>query len=330
MKLKLFQLQSFFIGILTIISCGYDDDTIGDGIQQGKDTEFIAISRIVLSKSSAIIAEGDTLHLSCAVSPANATNKIITWSSQDPSIVTVSNEGVVTAIKEGDCEVYAKADSYPWQEKCKLHIINPDIYKAVDLGLPSGTKWGSIDAGYSLAWAETDYKEVYYWGRYKWCSKEIGDYSLIKYCSDDQLKELKDEDDTAYINGAHKWRTPTKDEFQELIDNCIWTYEDLSYYSYYWHKQVPNGRYKVTGKNGNCIFFDFGGEKYSNYTMRSGEIGVYWSRNIADEALVNISTPGDDPYKYACALAVSKVNYKIEAWARFVGIPTRPVRIEDK
>lgn len=329
MKIKLFQSLILFISIITIISCSSDDDTTKER-EHEKSNEDIAISRLKISRSSAIIAVGDTIHLSCIISPVNATNKKIEWSSQDPSIAIVSKEGIVTTVAEGDCEIYAKAESYTWREKCKLHVINPDIYKAVDLGLPSGIKWGSVNVGYNLSWAEIAYKEVYYWGWYKWCSEAVGDYSLIKYCSDDKLKELKEEDDVAYINGAHKWRTPTKEEFQELIDNCIWTYEDLSYFDYNLHKQVVDGRYKVTGSNGNCIYFDFDGEKYSNYTTRQGEIGVYWSRNIANEELVNNSAPGDDPYKYACVLVVSKNHFKIEPWARFYGIPTRPVRIEDK
>ncbi|UKK47847.1 Ig-like domain-containing protein [Prevotella sp. E9-3] len=329
MKLKLFQFPLFILSIIAVVSCGSDDDITG-GDNHNNGQEDIAISRFSLSRKSAIIATGDTIHLSCVITPANATNKKTIWLSQDPSIAIVSSEGIVTALAEGDCEISVKVESYPWTEKCKLHVINPDIYKAVDLGLPSRTKWGSVNAGYNLAWAETVYKDVYYWGWYKWCSENIGDYSIIKYCSEDQLKELKNEDDIAYINGAHKWRTPTKEEFQELIDNCTWTYEDLSYYSYYWNKQVVDGRYKVTGPNGNCIFFDFDGERYSNYTTRQGEIGVYWSRNIANEELVNNSAPGDDPYKYACVLVVSKNYYNIEPWARFYGIPTRPVRIEEK
>lgn len=327
MKLKLFQLSLFIVGMIAAASCGSDDDTTG-GDNHDNDSDDITISKLTLSRNSAIIATGDTIHLSCVITPANATNKKIIWSSQDPSIAVVSDEGIITALAEGDCEISVKAESYLWPEKCKLHVINPDIYKAVDLGLPSGTKWGSKDAGYRFAWADTENKSIFYWGRYKWCNEAAGVYTLSKYCSEDYLKELKKEDDAAYIYGAQKWRTPTKEEFQELIDKCTWTYEDLSHMNYTTYLYVTDGRYKVTGPNGNYIYFDFDGEGYSNYTSRHGEIGVYWSRNIADEKDVNISTPGEDPYKYAYVLVVSKWAKKVEPWARFYGIPIRPVRIE--
>ncbi len=334
MKLKGVQLLLFFICIIATVSCGSDDDTnVGNNHENG--TKEIPISRLTLTKNSAIIAIGDTIHLSCVITPANATTKEILWSSQKPSIAVVSDEGIVTALAEGDCEIYAKAEGYTWLETCKLHIINPDIYQAVDLGLPSGTKWGTKNLYYEFngtdtpfAWAEISGKEIYYWGYYKWCNEVVGDYNLRKYCSQDKLNELKEEDDAAYIYGAHKWRTPSKAEFQELIDNCTWTYEDLSYTDNNRHKDITYGRYKVTGPNGNSIYFGLDGEHYSNKRERYGEIGVYWTREIADENLVNKNTPGDDPYRYACVLEINKGHYTIEAWARFYGILIRPVRIK--
>ena len=94
------------------------------------------------------------------------------------------------------------------------------------------------------------------------------------------------------------------------------------------HKDITYGRYKVTGPNGNSIYFGLDGEHYSNKRERYGEIGVYWTREIADENLVNKNTPGDDPYRYACVLEINKGHYTIEAWARFYGILIRPVRIK--
>ena len=336
MKLKLFQFPLFILSVIAVVSCGSDDDTTwGDNHNNGQ--EDIAISRLSLSRNSAIIATGDTIHLSYVITPANATNKKSIWFSQDPSIAVVSSEGIVTALAEGDCDISVQVESYPWSEKCKLHVINPDIYKAVDLGLPSRIKWGSKNLYYDFngisspfAWGEIRSKGAFGWGNYQWATTNYSEsiIKITKYSEEDKLNSLIMEDDAAYLYGAHKWRIPTKDEFQELIDKCTWTYEDLSHMDYNVNRHVTDGRYKVTGPNGNYIYFGFDGLHRSIMRERDGEIGVYWTREIADEKLVNINTPGEYPYKYVYALSIGKGYYNIEAWSRFYGILIRPVLIE--
>ena len=55
---------------------------------------------ITLDRPSAELTEGDVITLTAMVSPDNATNKDVSWSSSDESVATVS-DGVVTALKPG-------------------------------------------------------------------------------------------------------------------------------------------------------------------------------------------------------------------------------------
>lgn len=75
--------------------------------------------------------------------------------------------------------------------------------------------------------------------------------------------------DTATVLWGKEWRLPTKEEFQELIDNCQWE----------WDKE--NQGYNVIGKNGNSIYLPAGGFKSGNNDLLNYGTAVYlWgSRN---------------------------------------------------
>ena len=55
------------------------------------------VTGVSLSQTSATLQFGETLALTATVSPANATNKRVTWSSSNQDVATVDENGVVTA-----------------------------------------------------------------------------------------------------------------------------------------------------------------------------------------------------------------------------------------
>ena len=63
----------------------------GDGIKDGKVT----------------LTKGSTLALSATVTPADATNRSVTWSSSDASVASVAEDGTVTALKGGKATIKA-------------------------------------------------------------------------------------------------------------------------------------------------------------------------------------------------------------------------------
>ena len=71
--------------------------------------EVIEVTGVTLSQTSLLLGEGATATLVATVEPENATDKTVTWSSSDETVVTVSDEGVVTGIKEGKAIVAATA-----------------------------------------------------------------------------------------------------------------------------------------------------------------------------------------------------------------------------
>lgn len=64
----------------------------------------VAVTGVTLNKSSIELTAGETETLTATVAPAEATNKNVTWASDDESVATVA-AGVVTAVAEGTCTI---------------------------------------------------------------------------------------------------------------------------------------------------------------------------------------------------------------------------------
>ena len=69
----------------------------------------IEILKVNISQTSLSLVEGNSGRLSATVDPANATNSRIRWSSSNSAVATVSDDGVVTAIKAGSTTIKATA-----------------------------------------------------------------------------------------------------------------------------------------------------------------------------------------------------------------------------
>ena len=69
------------------------------------------VSSISLNKTSASLAIGGTVELSVSnVSPSDAVDKTVTWSSSNSSVASVNATGVVTAVAEGTATITATAN----------------------------------------------------------------------------------------------------------------------------------------------------------------------------------------------------------------------------
>ena len=69
----------------------------------------VDVSGVTLNKTTESLVEGKTTTLTATVAPAGATDKTVTWKSDDTSIATVDNTGVVTAVKAGIATITATA-----------------------------------------------------------------------------------------------------------------------------------------------------------------------------------------------------------------------------
>ncbi len=78
------------------------DLSLTETLCTGGGTETISVTGINVTPQQLSLEEGATATLSYSVSPANATNKNATWRSNDETIATVDQNGVVTALRAGE------------------------------------------------------------------------------------------------------------------------------------------------------------------------------------------------------------------------------------
>ena len=122
----------------------------------------------------------------------------------------------------------------------------------VDLGLPSGLLWAKCnigaatenDSGGYFAWGETAPKTEFGYGKYKFGS------TFTKYNWSDNLRELQPEDDAATVILGPWCHTPTKAEWEELIEKCTWEATKVTLPT---ATEPVVAYWKVTGPNGNHI-----------------------------------------------------------------------------
>lgn len=86
-------------------------------------TVIVPVKSITLDKSSLTMAVGETSVLTATVKPDNATDKTISWSSSDPSVVKVDN-GKLTALKVGTAVVSVIAANF--SASCSVMVNKPN------------------------------------------------------------------------------------------------------------------------------------------------------------------------------------------------------------
>ena len=73
--------------------------------------KVVAVTGITLNKSTLSLFEAVSAQLTATISPSNATDKTVTWSSSNTSVATVDNTGKVTAVNAGTATITAKTSN---------------------------------------------------------------------------------------------------------------------------------------------------------------------------------------------------------------------------
>lgn len=68
-------------------------------------TTPVPVTGVTISGGQRELEAGDSCTFTATVSPSNATNKSVTWTTSDPSVATVSSSGTVTAVGEGTATI---------------------------------------------------------------------------------------------------------------------------------------------------------------------------------------------------------------------------------
>jgi hypothetical protein len=158
-------------------------------------------------------------------------------------------------------------------KQAKVQAISPVPLKGelnghswVDLGLPSGTKWATYNVGTQeihgvgtrIAWGEIATKKTFSPSAYS-----LNNVELPSYAGDAKY-------DLATAKWGEGWYTPTKEQWDELVEHCDWDYVMIN---------GINGVIFTSKKTYNYIFLPSTGYtddetyklKYTTYNL------AYWS-----------------------------------------------------
>ncbi len=95
-------------------------------IPTAEETPVGAVNGILLNKTSARVATGETLTLTGTIRPSNALEQGITWSSSDETVATVDANGVVTGVADGTATITATSvENGNVTAKCAVTVITP-------------------------------------------------------------------------------------------------------------------------------------------------------------------------------------------------------------
>jgi uncharacterized protein YjdB len=93
----------------------------------------VAVSGVGLNKSSTSITLGYSEILEATITPSEAANQKVTWSSSDPTIVTVSSTGKVIAVALGTATIMATTVDGSFTAACLVTITAPVTVTGVSL-----------------------------------------------------------------------------------------------------------------------------------------------------------------------------------------------------
>lgn len=140
---------------------------------------------------------------------------------------------------------------------------------AIDLGLPSGTKWACCNVGADkpekygsyYAWGETEEKTTYNASTYIHCD---GSDSSCHNLGDDIAGTQYD---VAHVIWGGSWVMPSSDQIDELINNCT---------SEFIYLDGKKGRLFTSNDNSGSIFLPAAGVRWNDNLEATG-LGYYWS-----------------------------------------------------
>ena len=173
-------------------------------------------------------------------------------------------------------------------------------HEYVDLGLPSGLKWATMNVGANSA---SDYGQYFAWGEIEqkrdFCesNSETTGSNMVDIGGNPRY-------DVACASWGGNWRMPTKDDFEELLSNCTWDFE----------AKGDSNICIVTGPNGKQICLPATGSRYDSKPYYAGLYGYYWSSS------------SDNTTQHAFALYFGGRGVRgIDWYCRYGGRSVRPV-----
>ena len=113
---------------------------IEDGTIVGQEIKATGIS---INQHTVNLKRSETFQLVATIQPDNATNKTVSWSSSNPSIASISKEGIVTALTYGETTITAATEDGSFSTTAIVTVTNTDEDNKAILASLKGT-WDMV------------------------------------------------------------------------------------------------------------------------------------------------------------------------------------------
>ena len=109
MKRYFVYFAAILAGAMLALACEPEDQPGGTKPEPGNQGGTVAVTSVTVNVETLPLEVGGVATLTATVAPDNATNKAVTWASENPAVATVDSYGLVTAVAEGATVITAKA-----------------------------------------------------------------------------------------------------------------------------------------------------------------------------------------------------------------------------
>lgn len=115
-------------GDVQIIASTEDGSNLSAICEISVNSRFVSITQVTINPSSVRFAVGETFNLEAQITPVDATNKNINWSSTNPSVVIVDSNGQLTARGIGMATIIASSqDGSNLSATCNVEVFEPTV-----------------------------------------------------------------------------------------------------------------------------------------------------------------------------------------------------------
>jgi len=115
------------------ITATYTYSSVDNPVESDTDTvEPVAVKGVTLDKTTASLKIGETVKLNATVSPSDADDKSVTWTSSRDAVAKVSSDGTVTAVAEGEATITVKTNDGGFTAECIVTVAGDDTEVVTD------------------------------------------------------------------------------------------------------------------------------------------------------------------------------------------------------
>ena len=137
---------------------------------------YSPVTAISLNARDITLDKGSTFVMVATVDPEDATDKTVTWTSQDNNVVSVNSNGVVSALKGGAAKIVAKAEDKT--AECVVTVLAP--VESVTLNKSSLTlEKGRSEFLYATVGPEDATDKTVFWSSSNPGAVSVNDYGKI-------------------------------------------------------------------------------------------------------------------------------------------------------